>query len=62
MGVINLVKILKGKSGWVSISPDHKKIIAQGKTLKDLIERLGKMGNPDGHITNVVKDYSRYVG
>lgn len=62
MGVVNLVKTLKGKTGWVSLSPDNKKIIAQGKTLKDLIQKLGKMGNPEGHIMNVAKDYSQYVG
>ena len=62
MKPIELKKVLKGKSGWVSISTDHKKVIAQGTTLKDLLFNLEKKGNPEGFITNVAKDYSSYVG
>ncbi len=62
MGIINLAHILKGRTGWVSISSDYKRVIAQGETLKKLINKLKKMGNPDGHIMNSAKDYSNYVG
>lgn len=62
MVVVNLAKILKGKVGWVSLSADNKKIIAQAKTLKALITKLKKIGNPKGYITNVEKDYSTYIG
>ncbi len=62
MGVINLTKTLKGKIGWISLSKDYKKVIAQAKTLKELVVKLNKMGNPEGHIMNAAKDYSRYVG
>lgn len=62
MGIINLTHIIEGKTGWVSISLDYKKVIAQGKTLRQLIQKLKKMGNPNGYITNSVKDYSSYVG
>lgn len=62
MGMVNLAHILKGKIGWVSISHDYKRIIAREETLVKLIKKLKKMGNPDGHIMNSVKDYSSYVG
>ncbi len=62
MGIINLARILKGKTGWVSISHDYKKIIAREETLGKLIQKLKKMGNPDGYIINSAKDYSNYVG
>lgn len=62
MKAISLQKVLKGKSGWVSISQDYKKVIAEGSTLQDLLKKLNKMGNPEGFITNVAEDYSKYVG
>ncbi|MFH1832910.1 MAG: hypothetical protein ABH816_01950 [Candidatus Levyibacteriota bacterium] len=62
MKTINLAKILKGKTGWVSISSDYKKIIAYGKTLNELLAELKKMGNPKGYIMKSAKDYSSYVG
>lgn len=62
MGVVNLSKTLKGKSGWVSIAPDNKKVIAQGKNLKELLRKLKAMGNPDGYIMIAGKDFSSYVG
>lgn len=62
MGIVNLTKVLQGKTGWVSISPDHKRVVAQAKTLKALVVKLKKMGNPDGRIMIAAKDYSSYVG
>lgn len=62
MAVVNLTKILTGKTGWVSISRDNKKIVAQAKTLKDLVRKLKKMGNPDGYIMIASSDYSNYAG
>lgn len=62
MAVINLTKTLKGKTGWVSIAPDNKKVIAQGRNLKGLLRKLKEMGNPEGYIMNSAKDYSTYVG
>ena len=62
MAVVNLTKILKGKSGWVSISKDNKKVIAQAKNLKNLVVKLKKMGNPDGYIMIASPDYSNYAG
>lgn len=62
MSFINLTKTLKGKTGWVSLSEDYKKVIAQGKSLKELIVKLKKIGNPKGHIMYSAKDYSGYIG
>ena len=63
MSVANLSKTLRGQtSGWVSISKDYKKIIAKDKSLKELLEKLNKLGNPDGYLMKAAKDFSRYVG
>ena len=63
MKTTNLAKILKNySSGWVSISKDYKKIIASGKTLKVLLQKLDRMKNPDGYLMRAAKDYSGYVG
>ncbi len=62
MSIINLTKVLKGKNEWVSLSSDHKRVIAQAKTLKGLLARLKKMGNPDGLIMRDAKDFSTYIG
>ena len=63
MSVANLSKTLRGQtSGWVSISKDYKKIIAKDKSLKELLEKLKRLGNPDGYLMKAAKNYSRYVG
>lgn len=63
MGIIDLTKPLKGyTSGWVSISKNYKKVIASGRTLKSLLKKLDKMGNPGGYLMKAAKDYSGYVG
>lgn len=59
----NLAKILKNyTSGWVSISKDYKKVVASGRTLKNLLQKLEKMGKPEGFLMKAAKDYSGYVG
>lgn len=63
MKAINLAKTLKKySSGWVSISKDYNEVIASGRSLKTLLKKLGKMGNPDGYLMKAAKDYSAYVG
>lgn len=63
MEAVNLSGILKNyTSGWVSISKDNRKVIAWGKTLKNLLNKLEKMGNPKGYLMKAAKDYSGYVG
>ena len=59
----NLTKILKGHThGWVSVSKDYGSIIASGRNLKDLLQKLQKMGNPDGFLLKAAGDYSQYTG
>lgn len=59
----NLAKTLKGYTkGWVSISKDYKKVIASGDSLKDLLHKLARLGNPKGYLMKAAKDYSRYIG
>lgn len=63
MKPINLANTLKKySSGWVSLSKDYNKVIASGKSLKTLLKKLEKMGNPDGYLMKAAKDYSTYVG
>lgn len=63
MKTSNLAKLLKGHvSGWVSISKDYTKVIASGKTLKILVQKLNKIGNPEGYLMKAAKDYSNYIG
>lgn len=63
MGVIDLAKTLKGKTGWASLSTDDKRVIAYAKTLKGLLAKLKKMDNPDGHIIYLpAGEFSSYVG
>lgn len=63
MGVVDLTKTLKGKAGWVSISSDNKRIIAQAKTPKALFAKLKKMDNSVGSITYIPSQkFSSYVG
>lgn len=62
MKIVDLANLLKGKTGWVSIAPNNKKVIAQARNLKELLKKLKEMGNPDGYIMIAAKDFSSYVG
>lgn len=61
--IVDLSKILKNyRSGWVSISADHKKVLASSNSLDALIKKLQKMGNPKGYVVKATKDFGSYVG
>lgn len=63
MKAIDLANVLKGyKTGWVSISKDNKKVISSARSLKALLAKLQKLGNPDGYIMKAARDYNNYVG
>lgn len=63
MKKIQVSKSLQKMTGWLSVSADYEKIIARGKTLKELIEQLKKKGNPDGLIIHSPpQKFSSYVG
>ena len=45
MPIIDLSKILsKHKKGWLALSPSDNKLIAKGKTLKEVLEKSRKKG------------------
>ena len=52
----------KYSDGWVSISKDYRKVLASGKTMKIVLSKLQRLGNPDGILMRAAKDYSRYAG
>lgn len=59
----NLAQILKKHpEQWVSITENHQKVIASGKTLKKVISVLAKLGNPKGVLMYAARDFSRYAG
>lgn len=46
---VNLSKILsKHKKGWLALSPDNRKLVATGKTLREVLEKAKEkgVGNP----------------
>lgn len=48
MKTINLTKLLKNfSSGWVAITSDYKKILASGKTLKEVTQMVKKQNRDD---------------
>ena len=61
MEPINLVKILKGHtSGWVAVSKDYKKVLATGKTIKDVSIALQKSGE-EGILVPAAPNYRNFV-
>lgn len=63
MKAVDLSNILKNyTTGWVSISNDHKKVVASAQTLNQLATKLKKMGNPEGYLMKASKDFTMYVG
>lgn len=62
MRTINLTKLLKGfNSGWVAISPDYKKVIASGKTLQEVSDKVNLQKLTDVFLLSVSKNYRGYV-
>lgn len=62
MQPLDMRPVLKGRKGWVLLSRDYKKVIAEAKTLKALLRKTKKMGNPDGILMIAGKDYSNFIG
>ena len=62
MQTINLSKILKNfSSGWVAISSDYKKVVASGKTLKEVTDKIVKQNRDDVILISASKNYRGYV-
>ena len=61
MEPINLVKILKGHtSGWVAVSKDYKKVLATGKTIKEVSVALQRSGE-EGILIPAAATYQNFV-
>lgn len=62
MANINLSKLLKKfSSGWVAITSDYKKVVASGKTLKEITQKMEKEGRDDVVLISASKNYRGYV-
>lgn len=62
MSNINLTKLLKNfSSGWVAITSDYKKVVASGKTLKEITHKMEKEGRVDVVLISASKNYRGYV-
>ena len=62
MQPINLVKLLKPfPSGWVALSGDYKKVVASGKTLKEVTEKVRKERKKDVVLISASKNYRGFV-
>ncbi len=63
MKISGLAKILINyKRGWVSVSRDYRRVLAAGNSLKMVLKKLERLGNPQGYLMKAAGDYSRYVG
>jgi hypothetical protein len=62
MQTINLSKILKNySSGWVAITSDYKKIVASGKTLKEVTNKVARQNRDDVVLIPASKNYRGFV-
>lgn len=60
--MIDLTKVLKGvTSGWVAISADYKKLVAKGKDLKTLRNKIKDAPSGSVVLMPVVKSFRNIV-
>lgn len=59
---INLTKILKGfSSGWVALSADYKKVVAFGKSLEEVTNKVQKQKINDVVLVSAARNYRGYI-
>ncbi len=62
MKTINLSKLLKDfSSGWVALTSDYKKVVASGKTLKEVSNRIEEQKLSDVILISASRNYRGYV-
>ena len=62
MKTIDLTGVLKGfPSGWVAISSDYKKVVAFGKTLKEVTKKVRQKKTDDVILISAAKNYRGYI-
>lgn len=62
MQTVNLSKLLKNfSSGWVAITSDYKKVVASGKTLKEITDKVSKEKRDDIVLIPASKNYRGFI-
>lgn len=62
MQTINLSKLLKNfSSGWVAITSDYRKVVAFGKTLKEVTNKVARQKRDNVILISASKNYRGYV-
>lgn len=62
MKIVNLSKILKNfSSGWVALTADYKKVVASGKTLKEVTNMIEDNLKDKVVLISASKNYRGYV-
>ncbi len=62
MQTINLSKLLKNfSSGWVAITSDYKKVVASGKSLKEVTDKVNKQNRDDVVLIPAARNYRGFV-
>lgn len=63
MVVIDLTKILeKHQKGWLALSPDNKKLIATGSSLKEVLEKAAKTGVTNPSVLKTIPRNKLFIG
>ena len=62
MKPVNLSKLLKNySSGWIAITSNYKKVVASGKTLKEVTSKVAKQERDDVVLISASRNYRGYV-
>lgn len=62
MKTINLSKVLNNfSSGWIALTSDYKKVVASGKSLKEVSKAVEKQKRDDVVLISAAKNYRGFV-
>lgn len=62
MKTTDLSKVLRNfSSGWVAITSDYSKVVASGKSLKEVSQAVEKQKRDDVFLISVAKNYRGFV-
>lgn len=60
---IDFIKLLKGhRNGWVGISSDFNKVVASGKSLKEVMKKSTQKTDEKVFFFSVEENYSGFIG
>ena len=58
MKPIDLTKVIKDyTSGWIALSPDYKKVVGHGRTIKSAVDKAQTSGIKDPVLMRAAKSY-----